>query len=364
MAPRRKSVAWASESLTTLAVPKHRRPKFDLYLKIIDLNNVPLVSGNSFVKWHLPASTSAEHRGRTERRVIKEHKVTYDFEKHIPVRLTIQNKSKILEESWIHFEVIQEYASGGKNERIILGKVDLNLSEYVEASEREADENEGIVRRYLMQESKINSTVKIGIYMKQVDGDRDFIAPSLRTAQVFGGIAGIIAGEQVETDDSGHNPAISKTTRENGELQDMYRRNEIAFWTAQAGELRADECIEDIFSGGDGWGNPDQKSNDRLVADGTDLSDGPRSPRGGWHKSHNSRGSNKSQDALKMKLKDGHTRGHSHTNSGGAVRGRASLEQQAHQMKAEAQFARRPAYEIDELDIRDDLRSWSLPEYC
>ncbi|KAL1628128.1 hypothetical protein SLS56_005948 [Neofusicoccum ribis] len=154
-----------------------KQPKFDLQLRVLDLNNVPLVSGISYVKWHLPGSTAAEHRGRTERRAIKEHKVFYDYEKHIPVRLTIQNKTKMLEDAWMHFEVIQEYSAGGKNDRIVLGKVDLNLSEYVEASEHEADELEGgVVRRYLMQESKINSTLKIGIFMRQVDGDRDYIA--------------------------------------------------------------------------------------------------------------------------------------------------------------------------------------------
>jgi len=65
------------------------------------------------------------------------------------------------------------------------------------------DGEEGVVRRYLMQDSKINSTLKIGIAMKQVDGERNFVAPPLKTAPVFGGIAGIVAGEQAEKDDVG-----------------------------------------------------------------------------------------------------------------------------------------------------------------
>ncbi len=55
--------------------------------------------------------------------------------------------------------------------------------------------------------------------MKQIEGDRNFAAsvflishagsmtdivrPPLKTAPVFGGIAGIVAGEQVEPDDGG-----------------------------------------------------------------------------------------------------------------------------------------------------------------
>lgn len=49
-------------------------------------------------------------------------------------------------------------------------------------------------------------------------------------------------------------PSLSSKSREHGELQDMYRRTLAASWAAGSGEPRADECIEDIFSGGDGWG--------------------------------------------------------------------------------------------------------------
>ena len=100
----------------------------------------------------------------------------------------------------IHFEVVQDYSSGGRGEKITLGYITLNLAEYVEESE---DGEEGVTRRYLMQESKINSTLRVGIAMKQVDGERTFVAPPLKTAPVFGGIAGIMTGEQGEPDDTG-----------------------------------------------------------------------------------------------------------------------------------------------------------------
>jgi hypothetical protein len=77
------------------------------------------------------------------------------------------------------------------------------LAEYVDESEMGPDGEEGVTRRYLMQDSKINSTLKIVIMMKQVDGERNFTAPPLKTAPVFGGIAGIMAGEQAEQDDVG-----------------------------------------------------------------------------------------------------------------------------------------------------------------
>jgi hypothetical protein len=47
-------------------------------------------------------------------------------------------------------------------------------------------------------------------------------------------------------------PSISKP-RDTSEVQDLYRRTLAASWYRLPSELPADECIEDIFSGGNGW---------------------------------------------------------------------------------------------------------------
>lgn len=72
----------------------------------------------------------------------------------------------------MNFEILQEYHSrGNKAERITLGVVKLNLAEYVDASlalEEDPDaDNAGVVRRYLMQESRINSTIKVSVSRRQ-----------------------------------------------------------------------------------------------------------------------------------------------------------------------------------------------------
>jgi len=160
-------------------------------IQIHDLNNVPLVSGHAYIKWHIEGLMRADCRSRTTREPIKEHKVIWGYEHSIQgLRLNI-GKGSVLQESHIVLEVHQEY-SGGR-ERILLGVVRLNLAEYAGL--------EGKTRRYLMQDSKINSTVKIGIEMHQVGGDPNFSTPPLKGAQVFSGIAGIIE-EQRESDDS------------------------------------------------------------------------------------------------------------------------------------------------------------------
>ena len=109
------------------------------------------------MKWHLSHSTAAEDRGKTPRVTIKEHKVAWDYEKTLQLRMTV-DRNGMLQETEIQFEIIQEYSSGARGERTTLGHLKLNLAEYVDGN-YEADE--GITRRYLMADSKINSTIKV-----------------------------------------------------------------------------------------------------------------------------------------------------------------------------------------------------------
>ena len=81
----------------------------------------------------------------------------WEYAKILPVRLTV-DRSGMLQESEIHFEVLQEYSPGARAERIVLGTIKLNLAEFVDGSD---DGEDAVTRRYLMKESKINSTLKV-----------------------------------------------------------------------------------------------------------------------------------------------------------------------------------------------------------
>ncbi|KAJ1335987.1 C2 domain-containing protein [Microdochium nivale] len=319
---------------------KSRKPKFELHLTIYDLSNVPFKQGSSTVKWHLPHSIHAEHRGRTDKATTDwlSHRITWNYHKIIPVRISI-DRANNLAECIIEFEVLHDFPTplGIKPEKGTVGLVRLNLSEYIEESEtyirrrsvgavgasklvgslENAKEKvshgfqssqhrrsgssksyqssadlgvgdtprsiekqqellddraveEGITRRYLMQECKINSTLKIGILMVQVDGERNFAAPPLRSAPMFGGIAGIV-GDQESYSLPAPEPSSTTSTiaaslgdtasfsalgsHDASELVDMYRRALAASYSCMPGELPADECIEDIFMGGDGIGS-------------------------------------------------------------------------------------------------------------
>ncbi|KAF7592556.1 hypothetical protein BBP40_012716 [Aspergillus hancockii] len=229
-------------------VPKNRRPRFELGLRIIDLNNVPLVNGTAFVKWRLPSSSSAEHHGHTDKAVIIDHRAYWNYEKTLQVRLTI-DRSQSLHECEIHFEIIQEFEAGIGDTKNFLGRIRLNLAEYVDKS----DDDEGIVRRYLMQDSKVNSTLKIGLAIRQVEGDRNFTTPPLKSAMVFGGITGVVSAEQADPDDLGPLPSIHTQSREAADMQDMYRRTLAASWNCRTDDIPADKLVEDLFAGSISW---------------------------------------------------------------------------------------------------------------
>jgi N-terminal C2 in EEIG1 and EHBP1 proteins len=366
-------------------------------IQIIDLNNVPLICGTSYVKWHLPSSSAAEHRGHTSKALIREHKAVYDYHKVLPVRLTI-DKHQMLQECEVQFEILQEYSEGGRGGRVLLGNVKINLAEHVDdgrgRGKSEEGEEGGIVRRYLMQESKINSTLKIGIKMRQSEGDTNFHAPPLKTAMVFGGIAGVMSTEVTDgNDETGHIPSATSKTRETSELQDMYRRTLAASWTCGSDELPPDKLIEDLFAGGDGgtmkpppppapitksrFSPPSPKSSlrgeEETGGDSASVSESDskrtvrnqfltpdmarrggeglgkvsdRNGNAGWRSPNRRVGADTGSPNLS-------------TNSG--VSGRESIEQQMHLGgKDKRRSAPRRNREVSEFDIREDLRSWQI----
>ncbi|KAH8811443.1 N-terminal C2 in EEIG1 and EHBP1 proteins-domain-containing protein [Xylogone sp. PMI_703] len=343
-------------------IPKARKPRFEAHLTIVDLNNVPLVSGVSYVKWHLPSSIAAEHRGRTPKAPIREHKVVWDSTHIIPVRLTI-DKNNQLAECLIYFEIIQDYSgSGVKGEKITLGHITLNLAEYVEESEALVEGEEGITRRYLMQDSKVNSTLKLTIFMKQIDGERNFIAPPLKTAAVFGGIAGIMAGEG-EEGDLGYTPSITKS-RDASELQDMYRRALAASWAIQQGELPPDECVEDIFAGGDGWKHDSDAATTTTgggLEDGSNGSTEDISRQKGARPHHHRMGSDKSTDSkstLAGKSSSPDLRYRHARNRYEPVAG-PGIPSDSYERGRKGYLRNMP--EVSEFDVRSDLVAWELP---
>lgn len=290
------------------------------------------------------------------------------------VKLTI-DKTQTLQQCDLCFEILQEYHDGGRGGRVHLGNVKLNLAEYTNVPESSVDDaGEGedgmITRRYLMQDSKVNATLKISVAMKQIDGDTNFISPPLKSAMVISSIAGIINAEA--GGDADDMPSIASKSRELSEAQDIYRRNLAASWACERGELPPDQLIEDLFAGGDG-GKMNLPPAVRKL--GHSVRTSSRDDSSNSSDADSRRGTMQGHLTPDM-ARNGHRRGgsgneasNSQTSNTSSVSGRGSIEQQMqhsqpshsshhhhHRRKGQQEYR-----EITEFDLRDDLRSWQLP---
>jgi hypothetical protein len=222
---------------------KSNRPKLKLHLQIHEISSIPLVTGQIFVKWHILHSTSGECRGKTDRVPIIDHKASWSkYERECTFKVGI-GKGGVLSERMLIMEVWVDMISG--RERFRIGNVAVNLSEYASVKSE--------TRKYLLQESKTNSTVKVTISVLHVEGSREYTTPPLKKAQMFHGITGLLA----ENKDL---PQISRGIEHHNSkqilhspTQEMYRRTFAAQWRVQAGELAPGAVVEDIFKGGSGW---------------------------------------------------------------------------------------------------------------
>ena len=223
---------------------KSTRPKLKLSLQVHELSSIPLVTGQVFVKWHILHSSSGECRGKTEVAPIIDHKAVWGNYKHECTFKVGIGKDGVLQERILIMEVWLEMISG--RERLRIGNLAINLSEYASVKSE--------TRRYLLQDSKMNSTVKLTISVVHVEGSRDYTTPPLKKAQMFHGITNLLA----ENKDS--LPRISRELEQYNPkhmlyspTQETYRRTFAAQCRLHGDELPPRDVVESIFKGGSGW---------------------------------------------------------------------------------------------------------------
>jgi hypothetical protein len=187
-------------------------------------------------------------------------------------------------------------------------------------------------------------------------------------------------------------PNISKP-RDAAEVHDLYRRTLAASWSRQPNELPADECIEDIFSGGNGWRTKkdyqanhesDEEEDDRFggtlrPSDFRRYANHQRNGSGGLgrHRRNHSASSDKSVSTVTGGGSGNGSRSHkraprlnhedsrdSRDDDGSSRSG--SLGSLAPTLGGSSDGGRgdpgmRRAREVDEFEVRDDLVAWKLP---
>ncbi len=114
---------------------------------------------------------------------IKDHRAEMDCTVTASIRMLV-DKRNMLQDFYLELEVLHEVqlplGSGphsGKDEKSKMGTVKINLAEYVKETRMIGDKDSGgVTRRHLLQDSKVNSTLKVTIDLKQIEGDDKFDA--------------------------------------------------------------------------------------------------------------------------------------------------------------------------------------------
>lgn len=230
------------------------RPKFKVELKIQELSNIPQVIGEVYVKWYLKDSPKPDARGKTHQAPInKGHRALWDYEGITQVRIGVDRRG-MLKESLIIFDMLWEHAGGT---RVSLGKVDLNLAEYLNR------DFAWETHRYLLKESKINCVLSVQLMVTQITGPSDYTVPEFKAPQVFGNITGVIDEQKArqELKSSGASTGSSNHSIErkssSSVLSKLYHKSFAVSWDPVPGYLNPEDCVENIFSGGDGFGELD-----------------------------------------------------------------------------------------------------------
>lgn len=207
------------------------RPKFDVDIQVNQLLNIPLVSGSCWVRWYVRDSPKPDARGRTPHQTVREHRASWDHEIKLQTRIGI-GRMNVLKEFMVIFDVMWDQNG---SEKILLGKVEVNLSEYVGSPEPKRT-------KYLLKNSKINGALSITIGIKQTAGSKNFTVPPMTSSAVFGDITGVMK----ETKDSNGDNAADI-------LDELHHKQFAVSWTKHDYELDPKSCIEDIFQGGTGF---------------------------------------------------------------------------------------------------------------
>jgi hypothetical protein len=144
-------------------------------------------------------------------------------------------------------------------------------------------------------------------------------------------------------------------------MMDMYRRTLAAFWASQPGELKADEAVEDIFSGGDGWGK-----------DGRPLPvEAEMEPRGavgdangsGAGIGSNSRPDSRTGSGANTPNMDGERDGMRNVKSAGrGIMAMSSAGRRHGHGHKHRRIRPKGHGEVDEEELIEDLRSWRIEE--
>ncbi|KAI9352512.1 EEIG1/EHBP1 N-terminal domain-containing protein, partial [Zopfochytrium polystomum] len=138
----------------SFASPTPQKLVFQVECVILDLINIPYVSGFYFAKWRLRSSGA---KGLTQRATVSDHVVTWNSSAVFEAGMYV-GKDNVLQQCELQIQEV----NGGKSSEDV-GSAVINLAEC--AGSRTTS------RRLLLQDSRVNSVLRVTVNMKLLKGD-------------------------------------------------------------------------------------------------------------------------------------------------------------------------------------------------
>ncbi|PVU91849.1 hypothetical protein BB559_003953 [Furculomyces boomerangus] len=135
---------------------------FNFDIDIHSLDNVTLISSLFYIKWSIKKNS-----GRTGLIPVTNHSVQLNVKIKDSIKINISKDNELSE----YYLSVHVYHIGNSEKRLKVGFLNLNLSEYVKM--------QNSTRRYILQQCRINATLRISINATQIDGPTDFVVPQL-----------------------------------------------------------------------------------------------------------------------------------------------------------------------------------------
>jgi hypothetical protein len=142
--------------MSSFFVTKDRKVKFACVLIIHQLDNLPYLAGQYFAKWKLTYTTL---KGVTSRATVNNYTVHWDAVFTFEETLII-SKTGFLKPHDLEIVIKQEIDGGEYSER--LGTVNFNISDFAKCETK--------TEKYLLQNAKSNSILKITLQMHIIEG--------------------------------------------------------------------------------------------------------------------------------------------------------------------------------------------------
>ncbi|KAJ3216696.1 hypothetical protein HDU67_009128 [Dinochytrium kinnereticum] len=166
---------------------------------LLDLVNLPYVSGFYFAKWKLKGTNA---RGVTQRATVKDHTVVWNASFAVEATIFLGKDGVLLPCELLLY--IKQEVNGGRSSED-LGMISINLAEYADSRSS--------LRKHLLQDARVNSVVRVKIEMKLLKGDPIYAVPNLEKRDMsIEQIRDFITGDKPST--AGVNASISNLTND------------------------------------------------------------------------------------------------------------------------------------------------------